>query len=71
MGQSFGEKNFDDPVKDLHKNIIWTLNIIEYGLKVCTDSILYASSISVCGNSDKEYFSEEDVIVPLSLLRSW
>ena len=39
-GQSSGEISFDDPVKDLEKNTISTLNIIQYGISVQAKRII-------------------------------
>ena len=45
-GQSSGEISFDDPIDDLCKNTITTLNLIHYELKK-VKRIIYASSMSV------------------------
>jgi len=49
-GQSSGEISFDDPVEDIEKNTISTLNLIKYGIENRSDRIVYASSMSVYGN---------------------
>ena len=48
-GQSSGEISFDNPVADLHKNTITTLNLIQYGIQHQVERFLYASSMSVYG----------------------
>jgi UDP-glucose 4-epimerase len=48
-GQSSGEISFDDPVADLEKNAISTLNLIRYGIENRLERIVYASSMSVYG----------------------
>jgi len=49
-GQSSGEISFDDPVADLEKNTVSTLNIIKYGIDSGAERLVYASSMSVYGN---------------------
>jgi UDP-glucose 4-epimerase len=51
--QTSGEISFDDPPKDLMINSLGTLNLLQY----CKDRgdinrFLYASSVTVCGDSD-------------------
>jgi len=65
-GQSSGEISFDDPVLDLQKNTISTLNLIDYGIKNSINSILYASSMSVYGSVDDKPVREKDNTHPLS-----
>jgi len=65
-GQSSGEISFDDPVLDLQKNAISTLNLIDYGIKNSINSILYASSMSVYGSVDDKPVKEIDNTQPLS-----
>ncbi len=48
-GQSSGEVSFDDPVADLAKNTVSTLNLIKYGIAVRAQRLVYASSMSVYG----------------------
>lgn len=48
-GQSSGEVSFDNPVLDLEKNTISTLNLIEYGIARQAKRFLYASSMSAYG----------------------
>ena len=65
-GQSSGEKSFDSPIIDLEKNTISTLNLIEYGIKNKCSKIIYASSMSVYGNSLNKKFDENSKINPIS-----
>ena len=59
-GQSSGEISFDDPVLDLERNTVSTLNLIQYGIKNSCDRIVYASSMSVYGEVD-DYASSENL----------
>lgn len=65
-GQSSGEISFDNPVNDLNKNTISTLNLIEYGRKCKIRKFLYASSMSVYGNTPDEPIKEGFIQNPLS-----
>ena len=65
-GQSSGEISFHEPVNDLKKNVISTLNLIDYGIKNRAKIFYYASSMSVYGKSNKKKFSEYDICKPLS-----
>lgn len=65
-GQSSGEISFDDPVSDLKKNTLSTLNLIKYGVAVKAKLFLYASSMSIYGDSLKKKLSENDICNPLS-----
>jgi len=65
-GQSSGEISFDDPVKDLQKNTIATLNIIQYGISAQAKRIIYASSMSVYGSVDDRAISEIECCQPVS-----
>ena len=49
-GQSSGEISFHNPIEDLNKNTISTLNLIKYGIKNKIKRFLYASSMSVYGD---------------------
>ena len=49
-GQSSGEISFDNPVLDLEKNTVTTLNLINFGIEAGAKKIIYASSLSVYGN---------------------
>ena len=65
-GQSSGEISFDDPVTDLKKNAISTLNLIRYGLDVGVRKFVYASSMSVYGNQPDAPVREDALCLPLS-----
>jgi UDP-glucose 4-epimerase len=65
-GQSSGEISYDDPIADLQKNVISTLNLIKYGIKNKSHKIVYASSMSVYGNVPDEPIKEQYEAKPLS-----
>lgn len=65
-GQSSGEISFDDPVADLQKNTVSTLNLIRYGIANKAERIVYASSMSVYGSVPDEPISERQDPRPLS-----
>ena len=65
-GQSSGEISFDDPLVDLEKNIISTLNLIQYGIRNSSERIVYASSMSVYGEVDEKASGENLHPRPLS-----
>jgi UDP-glucose 4-epimerase len=65
-GQSSGEVSFDDPVTDLQKNTISTLNLIRYGLDNCCERMVYASSMSVYGSVEDAPVVETRRCTPLS-----
>ena len=65
-GQSSGEISFDNPVADLNKNTISTLNLIDYGIKVSSKRFVYASSMAVYGQVDDYPVSEGNILLPLS-----
>ena len=65
-GQSSGEISFDNPVADLQKNTISTLNLIRYGIRNRSKRIVYASSMSVYGSVPDEPISEQREPRPLS-----
>lgn len=65
-GQSSGEVSFDDPVSDLEKNTVSTLNLIEYGIAHQAKRIIYASSMSVYGGVEDKAISEIHPCAPLS-----
>ena len=64
-GQSSGEISFHEPVNDHKKNVISTLNLLDY-VKNKAKIFYYASSMSVYGKSNKNKFSENDICKPLS-----
>lgn len=65
-GQSSGEISFDDPVADLEKNTVSTLNLIRYGIENQVERIVYASSMSVYGAVGNEAVNESHQCQPLS-----
>ena len=65
-GQSSSEISFDDPIADLKKNTLSTLNLINYGIKNKCIKILYASSMSVYGDVPDKPISEKFNTNPLS-----
>ncbi len=65
-GQSSGEISFEDPVADLRKNTISTLNLIKFGIKNGSKKIIYASSMSVYGETPNDSPQEEDHLDPIS-----
>lgn len=65
-GQSSGEISFNDPVADLQKNTISTLNLIRYGIQNRCDRIVYASSMSVYGTVPDAPINERTDPRPLS-----
>ena len=65
-GQSSGEISFDNPVNDLNKNTVSTLNLIEYGKRCKVKKFLYASSMSVYGNVPDKPIPENYIVKPLS-----
>lgn len=65
-GQSSGEISFDDPVLDLKKNVVSTLNLIAWGIRCGCKRFIYASSMSVYGHHDDSPAQETDPCAPLS-----
>ncbi len=65
-GQSSGEISFDDPVADLEKNAVSTLNLIHYGIKNKSSKLVYASSMSVYGSVPDQPINETYHTIPLS-----
>lgn len=65
-GQSSGEISFEDPVEDLRKNTISTLNLIKYGIEINAKKILYASSMSIYGDSKHKAAKEDQNPQPIS-----
>lgn len=65
-GQSSGEISFNDPVADLQKNTVSTLNLIRYGIQNRSDRIVYASSMSVYGAVPDAPIDEDSDPRPLS-----
>ncbi len=65
-GQSSGEVSFDNPVLDLEKNTISTINLIKYGISNKVKKIVYASSMSVYGAAEDRPIEESYACTPLS-----
>ena len=65
-GQSSGEISFDDPVSDLHRNAVSTLNLIRYGVQNKVERIVHASSMSVYGSVGEDAIPESARCQPLS-----
>jgi UDP-glucose 4-epimerase len=65
-GQSSGEISFDDPVADLEKNTVSTLNLILFGIENKIERLVYASSMSIYGDVPNEPVSEIFKCRPLS-----
>ncbi|MBU0543742.1 MAG: NAD-dependent epimerase/dehydratase family protein [Proteobacteria bacterium] len=65
-GQSSGEMSFDNPITDLQKNTVSTLNLIRYGIQNNSKRIVYASSMSVYGSVPDKPIDEHHDPKPLS-----
>jgi UDP-glucose 4-epimerase len=65
-GQSSGEISFDDPVSDLEKNTVSTLNLVRYGIENRVERLVYASSMSVYGATEDRPIDEQRACAPLS-----
>lgn len=65
-GQSSGEISFDDPLVDLEKNTVSSLNLIRYGINNRVDCMVYASSMSVYGAVENQPVAENHVCSPIS-----
>lgn len=65
-GQSSGEISFDDPVSDLRKNTVSTLNLIRYGIDCGASRLVYASSMSCYGSVPDAPVAEAATCLPLS-----
>lgn len=65
-GQSSGEISFDDPVADLEKNTVSTLNLILYGIDYKVERLVYASSMSTYGSVPNQPINESFDCMPLS-----
>lgn len=65
-GQSSGEISFDDPVADLEKNTVSTLNLIRFGIQTRAARLVYASSMSVYGSVPDAPIAERHTCAPLS-----
>lgn len=64
--QSSGEISHDNPVEDIRINTLGTVQLLEYCRKKEIRRFLYASSMSVYGNQERNPVSEETLPQPLS-----
>lgn len=65
-GQSSGEISFENPIYDIECNTISTLQLLQYALKTGCKKIIYASTMSVYGDHEKQQVSETDDTNPKS-----
>lgn len=65
-GQSSGEISFDDPTYDLQTNTQSTLMLLDYAKKTGCSKFIYASSMSVYGNSVEQPVHENMSLHPTS-----
>jgi len=65
-GQSSGEISFEDPIDDLQKNTISTLNVIKFGIEHRIKKLIYASSMSIYGDKINGMANEDDNLNPIS-----
>jgi len=65
-GQSSGEMSFDDPVGDLNRNTVSTLNLLRYARESGARRIVAASSMSVYGDVADVPTTESTVARPKS-----
>ena len=65
-GQSSGEISFENPVDDLYKNTISSLNLIDFSLNKEVKRFVYASSMSVYGEVSSNPAREDSELQPSS-----
>jgi UDP-glucose 4-epimerase len=65
-GQSSGEVSFDDPIYDIQTNAQSTLMLLEYARKTGCMEFIYASTMSVYGDSQNQPVSESHPTLPQS-----
>ncbi len=65
-GQSSGELSFDNPIEDLNSNTLSVLNLLEVSKQTKCKRFIYASSMSVYGNSKKQPVNEKYMCAPIS-----
>tara|TARA_E500000178_G_C17018825_1_gene754356 strand:+ start:1507 stop:2439 length:933 start_codon:yes stop_codon:yes gene_type:complete len=53
-GQSSGEKSFFNPLNDFERNLLSTVNLLNFYLENKSKHFIYASSMSVYGNVNKQ-----------------
>ena len=66
-GQSSGEISFDDPIQDLSDNCISTLNLLQFAQQSSCKNFIFASSMSVYGDSEMSFVDETHATQPLSM----
>lgn len=66
-GQSSGEISFEDPAQDLKDNCVSTLNLLQFARETSCKKFIFASSMSVYGEVEASYVSEETATKPLSM----
>jgi len=65
-GQSSGEISFEDPLYDIDCNTISTLLLLQYAVRTNCPRVVYASTMSVYGDNEKQVVSELDIPNPKS-----
>jgi UDP-glucose 4-epimerase len=65
-GQSSGEISYDNPVLDMQANVQSTLVLLKYALETGCKTFIYASSMSVYGDTQKLPVCETDATIPKS-----
>ena len=65
-GQSSGEISFENPVYDLKSNTESTLNLLQFCKNNGCNKFIFASTMSVYGDSKKDYVEENDNLNPKS-----
>lgn len=66
-GQSSGEISFDDPVRDLSDNCISTLRLLDFARDTGCNKFIFASTMSVYGESEDKPINENYQTFPLSM----
>lgn len=65
-GQSSGEISFEDPEYDLNTNTMSTLMLLKLALRQGCKKFIYASSMSVYGDTEQEFVTEQTPTIPKS-----
>ena len=65
-GQSSGEKSFYNPVDDVNRNLLTTINLLNFYIKKKSKHFIYASSMSVYGDLHRRGVNEKDSCKPIS-----
>jgi len=65
-GQSSGEVSFEDPIYDLNTNVQSVIMLLEIAKKTKCKKFIYASTMSVYGDSPIECVNEESSVAPKS-----